>query len=493
MANNKELITAGSLEALLKGYLIYSDSIISKDDSLFLIARDKKIKYLFIISDQGILDRFQGEILECSGLDQEGSKLKKCPLIWENLTELRQILPHLNPSVCKGKASFGAGDRLGIVTSAHIEGFGKRDIFPVLAQQSVRELDRTGRNWKDVMGSAIWGYVESGKKVAFGSDADHVKEENDLKSAADAGFTMFTVDPSDHIMDLSVLSRSDISSKYNGLDNKVSLENKYVDRIITLGNENIQIDKDRFVPIVVKYTNAIERVVSLYGFLKDYLKRPFDFEVSMDEIEEPVTSLEHYFISSELTSAGIKFNNLALRYPGRWEKAVDYMGDLDVFERQLAGHAQISNMFEGYKLSLHSGSEKFSTYKAFSRLNNGTFHIKTAGTSYLEALRVIAETDYDLFRQIFTYSFECFEEDRDSYHLTTDTSRLKGIDGMSDSRLKDYLDMRESRQVLHVTFGSILTAQMGFREKIYRKLFEDEKLHYRYVKENIDRHLDLLV
>jgi len=185
------------------------------------------------------------------------------------------------------------------------------------------------------------------------------------------------------------------------------------------------------------------------------------------------------------------FNNLALRYPGRWEKAIDYMGELEDFKRQLKTHVQIAKMFGGYKLSLHSGSDKYSTYKAFSSLNNGNYHIKTAGTSYLEALRTISETDFELFRNIFSFSLESFEKDRDSYHLTTDVSKLKNINEVDDNKLGDYLDKAESRQVLHIAFGSILTNRV-LKDRLYSRLFDNEDLHYKYVKDNIERHLNHL-
>ncbi|MES0342343.1 MAG: tagaturonate epimerase family protein, partial [Candidatus Humimicrobiaceae bacterium] len=170
---------------------------------------------------------------------------------------------------------------------------------------------------------------------------------------------------------------------------------------------------------------------------------------------------------------------------------------LDIFKNELKEHANIAKEFGGYKLSLHSGSEKFSTYKAFSEITKGNFHIKTAGTSWLEGLRTIADNSHQLFRNIFCFSKKCFETDRDSYHLTTDTSKLQNIDNVDDDKLADYLDVLEARQVMHVTFGSILTSRDKkgkylYREELYGELFKNEQLHYRYVSSNIGKHLDLL-
>ena len=150
-----------------------------------------------------------------------------------------------------------------------------------------------------------------------------------------------------------------------------------------------------------------------------------------------------------------------------------------------------------YKLSLYSGSEKFSTYKLFCECTQGNFNIKTAGASWLDALRVLAVCAPQLFRDIFGFSLKVFETDRKSYHLTTDTKKIPDIKNISDDLLIRYLDIAESRQILHVAFGSILTfrdkkREYLFRRKLYEQLIKNKDIHYRYVTSNIEKHLDLL-
>lgn len=478
-------------------YTFYPTSIEINDRNAFLIGKDNSKKYLFIFGELKILGQFEGEIIKEFYIENKKYTIIKVSLSYDNLLKLKSFFPSLWPVPCSLKKSFGIGDRLGLVTAPHIRTFENRDIFPILAQQSARELNRTGRNWKDVINDALWGYFESGLKIPFGADADHIKETSDLKKAVDAGFTMFTVDPSDYIQDISSLDGSKIENIYYSLDRRAYLENKYLGKNLTLGGKKYYIDQDILIPIAVKYRSALDRVSNLYDFLKDYKGSDYDFEVSMDEIESPVTPLEHYFIVSELINAGIDFQNLALRFVGRWEKAIDYIGDVSIFENELKTHANISKEFGGYKLSLHSGSEKFSAYNAFSKITEGNFHVKTAGTSWLEALRVIATSSPQLFRDIFNFSLKCFEKDRNSYHLTTDTSKFQDIDNVFDKELANYLDMAESRQVLHVAFGSILNSrdEKGkylYRKKLYGQLFKNEDIHYEYVSSNIRKHLDLL-
>ena len=119
--------------------------------------------------------------------------------------------------------------------------------------------------------------------------------------------------------------------------------------------------------------------------------------------ESPTTHAQHIYIARELQRLGVRWVSLAPRYIGRFEKGVDYIGDVSEFDADLADHAAIARTISPdgrYKLSLHSGSDKFTIYPAFVRQTRGLTHLKTAGTSYLEALRTIAALDAGLFREV---------------------------------------------------------------------------------------------
>jgi hypothetical protein len=89
---------------------------------------------------------------------------------------------------------------------------------------------------------------------------------------------------------------------------------------------------------------------------------------------------------------------------GTFEKGVDYIGNLDEFEQSFARHLAVSKTYGPYKLSLHSGSDKFSVYPIAARVAGELVHLKTAGTSYLEALRAIAKVNPGLFREVLIRS-----------------------------------------------------------------------------------------
>lgn len=482
-------------------YKVYFASAKKRDNAFFFIIKDKKDKYLAIAGEISLINQFEGEFLGKGKLEAKGEKfsLRIAYLNHHNLTLLQEIFPHLTPSTAALKKSFGTGDRLGIATAAHIQAFKDRDIFPVLAQQSIRENTRTGRSMQKVLDDAIWGCFEAGYEGPFGADADHIKKVEDLKEAVDCGYTMFTVDPSDFVRDdVQALTEEEKNKIYNKIPEKDELEKLYLDKTYTIGGQKFHFDAQSLRDIILTYFEALQHVVKCYRFLDDYKKGDFDFEVSVDETSLPTSPLAHIFIVQELHRKKVDFQNLALRFIGDWQKGIDYIGDVDKFARELFLHARVAKTFGGYKLSLHSGSDKFSVYPIFAEKTQGLFHIKTAGTSWLEAVRVIAKKNPSLYRKLHKFALDNFEKDRASYHVTTDLSRIPDVDKLSDGQLEDLLKKPDSRQLIHITYGSILTAKNEtgdflFRDQIYKTLFQYEEEHYKKVSSHIEKHLKLLL
>jgi len=224
--------------------------------------------------------------------------------------------------------------------------------------------------------------------------------------------------------------------------------------------------------------------------------------MSVDETETPTSIEEHFFIASELRRLGVQWVSLAPRYVGRFEKGVDYIGDPSIvseaasgqalaeFEAELARHAAIACTLGPYKLSIHSGSDKFSIYPIFVRHTRGLVHLKTAGTSYLEALRVVAQVEPALFRQILAYAIERYPEDRATYHVSAELARVPMPDTLADADLSALLDQFDARQVLHVTFGSMLDR---FGREILSVLAAHEEAHYAALEVHFDKHLSPFV
>jgi len=478
-------------EKLFKGkYKIYYSSIRKLEKSFFFMIRDQRQKYLISIAKKGICEKFEGKkIGRINDLD-----ILMCPTNDYNCKVIRTLF-NINPSVCKKNTSFGFGDRLGLATPAHTTLINKYDVFPVLAQQSVRELSRTHRNFKDVLDSAIWGIFESGYEGEFGADADHVKDINDLMQAAYEGYSMYTVDPSDHVKNVDKINQGELVEFYKSHPLRKEIEMIYSGKVFSFEKSKFTMEDKELFRIFVTYVDAIEHVVKCYEAIKN-TKKNFDFEVSIDETSIPTSPLAHIFIVHELRRRGVDFQTLALRFVGQWQKAIDYIGDLSVLESELSMHCEIVKSLSGYRLSLHSGSDKFSVYRIFTHYCDGKLHVKTAGTSYLEAIRTVAEASPSLYRNIHKYALTCFEKDNTSYHVTADINKIPDVDNVEDSKVVNLLDIPEVRQLIHITYGSVLTEKINgkylFRDEIYRILHENEFLHYKRIRDHLGKHLELL-
>ncbi|MEA2020882.1 MAG: tagaturonate epimerase family protein, partial [Candidatus Caldatribacteriota bacterium] len=293
-------------------YKVYYNSVKSEKDNYFFIAKDNKEKYLMIVASPNLANKFEGENLEEKIVDENKLIIKKCYSNHLNLFLLREIFPYLNPSFCGLKASFGTGDRLGIATPAHLQAFKDKNIFPILAQQSVREMSRTERNWQKVLDDAIWGCFEEGYEGPFGADADHVKKISELKEAVDCGFTMFTLDPSDFIRnDIESLDKQELEQFYHQIPDYKELEKIYLNKSYKVGNQELTFDEKSLKEIILTYSEALNHVVKCYEFLKGYKKDKFDLEISVDETPTVTSPLAHLFIVLELKRRGVDFQNIA--------------------------------------------------------------------------------------------------------------------------------------------------------------------------------------
>src|SRR6266545_2802698 len=385
--------------------------------------------------------------------------------------------------------SFGFGDRLGLATPGHIAAVRGTKFATIFAQQSVRENARTGRTPQQVMDDARRAVESAQWDLPWGADADHLKTLDDIPSFVEVGYTFFTVDPGEYVDNTAGIDSLEmLKQKVSGF-NWDELSALYLNQ----NGDQVwgQFEAESLMRAVVKYGKAIQHAATMFKRLSQ-MKDEFDFEVSVDETDSPTTPLEHFFIANELTRLGVRFTSLAPRFIGRFEKGVDYIGDpsmnsgqaLDALDAEFAKHAAVTAHFGTYKLSLHSGSDKFSVYPLIAKHWGGRIHVKTAGTSYLEALRVLAEHEPDLFLKIYSLGCERYEIDRRTYHVSANLAMLPK-DGDLPSLLNDF----HAREVLHVTYGSAL-AQYGVELKA--ALVKHEAAYYAGLQAHFEKHLRLL-
>jgi hypothetical protein len=377
--------------------------------------------------------------------------------------------------------SFGFGDRLGLATPGHILAVRGTKFAPVFAQQSVRENARTGRSPQQVMDDAKRAVELSKWDAPWGADADHLKTAEDLPAFVEAGYTFFTVDPGEYV------DNAADSDPYQVLKQKAAGVNWDELSALYLNQNGEQVwgrfEAESLMRASIKYGRAIRHTALMFSRLSQ-MKDEFDFEVSVDETDSPTTPLEHFFIANELNRLGVRFTSLAPRFIGRFEKGVDYIGDLNALDVELAKHAAVTVHFGTYKLSLHSGSDKFSVYPLLARYWGDRIHVKTAGTSYLEALRVLAQHEPELFLKIYTFGRERYETDRRTYYVSAELKMLP-----EENDLPALLNDFHVREVLHVTFGSALSR---FGQEIKSALVNHDEVYRAALERHFGKHLGLL-
>jgi hypothetical protein len=301
---------------------------------------------------------------------------------------------------------------------------------------------------------------------------------------------MITLDCSDHI-------KTDITD-----DNVPALPQgyaqKYLGKNFDIGEgQSLTFTEAELKKIVAIYGEAIEFAADMYKRFLKKGKYKADFEISIDETSTPTTPAQHYFVARELTDAGVSFATIAPRFCGEFQKGIDYIGDLKQFEKEIKIHAVIARHFK-YKLSIHSGSDKFSVFPSIGKETRGIFHVKTAGTNWLEAMRVIAQVDPALYREIHQYALStAFDEARKYYHVTTDLNKIPKLDSLKDPDLPTLFENNDARQLIHITYGLILNKKKSdgsfeFKDRLYKIWRDREDVYTERLVKHIGKHLDLL-
>lgn len=475
------------------------DSLITDQQSDFFMVREKGERFLVISpseeENESIL--FEGEELEL-----DGKNYIRCPLTHHNASALRERFPHTSPVKVGKVNSFGFGDRLGNAGAAHLKAVRKTDFKPVLAQQSVRELQRTGRTAEEVLDAATWAVFETGYREGFGADGDHLKNEQDIDRMLRARYTMLTLDPGDHVEgNAAVMERDQLNTAFQELpwdqleESPEHFLKRYSGFRKRLFEEALlQPSEKEIITAIVKYGKVIAHTKHLAFYISDaYPDQNPELELSVDETDHPTTLFEHWLIASELHRLGVALVSLAPRFSGDFEKGVDFRGDRSRFAREYGCHLEIARQFGNYKLSIHSGSDKFSVYKAIGSLNRGAVHVKTAGTSYLEALRTIARVNPGFFMELLEFSKSRFDLDRKSYHISGRVEEIPPLSETGDAGIEALLDNDSARQVLHVTYGSVLNSEEAserlYKQRLMNLLSEHNEQYEEYLLRHFERHL----
>jgi hypothetical protein len=465
---------------------VYEKSQVSILRDEILMLKINGVKRIAVMGNGAAFCEFHG--------DSIAYNLKLCPLTHLNRLVLNKFLEYTVPkSFGRRQGTFGVGDRLGLATPGHVRIISESNVKPVLAQQSKRELDLTGRTFSKVLDDVTFSVLQKGYKDGFGADGDHLKHGSDISEAIESGYTMITLDCSEKInFDIEKKTSDELMLLYNALPSILTkgYNEKYLNKPFMFNKSLVAFTKEELMRCVLIYYNAILYVEQIY---KEYIlkaTRFIDFEVSIDETSYPTTSFAHTFVAQELKDLGVNITSLAPRFIGEFQKGIDYIGNLEDFEKQLEIHSAIANSC-GYKLSIHSGSDKFSIFPIIGKYLGNKLHIKTSGTNWLEAVALIAEKNPDLYRKIHSVALIHFNDAKTFYHVSADLSKIPDLSVVDDAHLLDYFSNDNSRQLIHITYGFILSDE-SLKDELYETLNSLEDFYYARLEKHIGKHLSSL-
>lgn len=403
--------------------------------------------------------------------------------------------------------SFGVGDRFAHQAKAQLRAFQMLakdgiEVVPVW-NKSNREHTFIGSEPQSVFDAAKAAVGELKWSQGWHVDADHIRLETVDRFMSCSDF--FTIDVADSI------GKPAASGDVQGF------LTRHPELIGTLNipgvSSPLTITRQDVERVVGKYLLAVQDAGKIYRHIAAAKgEANFIAEVSMDETDAPQTPPELLIILAALADEKVRLQTIAPKFTGRFNKGVDYVGDLAQFEKEFNDDlAVIAHAVKQYglpanlKLSVHSGSDKFSIYpiirQALQRTGAG-LHIKTAGTTWLEELIGLAEAGGDglaLAKEIYAYALAHVDELCAPYASVIDIDRAKlpsaaVVNGWTGPQLASALRHIPShpefnanvRQLLHVSFK--IAAKAGSR---YTDLLKaNEEIVAKQVTENIyDRHM----
>lgn len=378
------------------------------------------------------------------------------------------------------KFSFGIGDRfchqgkaqLEALIMARLQGL---SITPVW-NKSHREHTIIGTTQIDTRNEADDAAAECDWEGPYFVDADHIGLANVDKFIESSDF--FTLDVADFIGKSA--DKDDVEKFIKKYEKYVgSLEIEGIDGSFNISQEQIRAIADKFLLAVREAGKIYNHIAQARG------ADNFVTEVSMDETDQPQSPIEMFFILAAIADEGIPAQTVAPKFTGRFNKGVDYVGDLDVFAGEFEQDLAVVDLAvrefglpENLKLSIHSGSDKFSIYKPIARLLKrfrAGLHIKTAGTTWLEELIGLAMAGGDglsIAKEIYAKALPKFDELCGPYATVIDINKnqlpsIEEVEKWDGPQFADALRHDQSckeynpnfRQLLHV--GYKIAAQLG--------------------------------
>jgi tagaturonate epimerase len=409
-----------------------------------------------------------------------------------------------------GKYSIGMGDRFGHQGSAQLKAIIAAsqkgiDITPVW-NKSNREHVTIGTQPADVRTEADAVTKKAGFKKPYFVDADHINIDTVDRFIEHSDF--FTIDVASYIGKKA--EKAEISEFVKSAE-------KYIGHLEIPGTDlSFETTKAKVTAISEKYLFAAIKAFDIYRKIEKVKgKGNFVTEVSMDEVPDPQTPVELFFILKMLASENIPLQTIAPKFSGRFNKGVDYVGDPEKFAKEFEADLMVIDFAikefglpDNLKMSIHSGSDKFAIYPHIGRIikkHDKGIHLKTAGTSWLEEVIGLAEAGgeaLDFVRGIYIEALDHIEELCAPYADVIDI-KISALPGSAEVKKWDSKkfagalrhDQRNPqynanmRQLIHVGY-KLAALKM---DQYFRLLDANDAIVAGCVYDNIyDRHIRLL-
>lgn len=409
-----------------------------------------------------------------------------------------------------GKYSFGTGDRFSHEGVSQLKALLKAEkefgvSFVPVWNKSNREHQIVGTDPMETRREADAAVKALGYTGQYFVDADHINLNNVDRFIEASDF--FTIDVADYIG--KAASQSDI-------DAFVEANRRFVGTVSIPGIEPFEVSEEQIRAIAARYLFAVQEAGRIYRHIAERKGADnFVTEVSMDEVSDPQTPVEILFILSALAAEKVPAQTIAPKFTGRFNKGVDYRGDLAQFEKEFEQDLLVIDyavkefgMMDNLKLSIHSGSDKFSIYPIMGRLiskYDKGIHIKTAGTTWLEENIGLAVADPDalvLAKKIYVSALGRMDELTVPYASVIDVDvkalpspeEVASWDADTYARTlrhnpEDPLYNSSFRQLIHVSYK--IAAELG--DEYYPALEKHTDVIGEQVIENIcERHIKRL-
>jgi hypothetical protein len=409
--------------------------------------------------------------------------------------------------VILSKYSFGIGDRFGRQGVAQLAAFVTlralgTEVVPVW-NKSNREHLIVGTEPASVRVEADEAVAALGWELAYHVDADHIRLQTVDRFLDACDF--YTLDVADHVGETA--PQQDIQAF-------VDRQRRYVGELAIPGiPQAFLVTPETVARSAATYLLAVQEAAKIYRHVEAAKGRGrFVTEISMDETDDPQTPIELFFVLAAIAEANVPVQTIAPRFSGRFNKGVDYNGDVARFEREfnydmavVAFAIKEFGLADNLKLSVHSGSDKFSIFPAISRslrAHDSGVHVKTSGTTWLEEAAGLALGGGDglvLVKEVYREAYARAEELCAPYAsvISIDPARLPQPDIVRDWSGPEFAAAlrhdptcpaynMDFRQLVHV--GYRVAAEMG--DRYYRAVEAHERSIAPLVTENLlEKHL----